>query len=113
MDLNRIKNLLKYALSVAGLEDPGNQELGPIHLVKYVYLGDLAYAEAHGGETFTNAPWVFYHYGPWSVEVFKQIEEVVSEIEVGKRVLTSTKFDNDSVRYRIRTAASCRHYSRN
>jgi len=60
MDLNRIKNLLKYALSVAGLEDPGNQELVPIHLVKYVYLGDLSYAEAHGGETFTNAPWVFY-----------------------------------------------------
>jgi hypothetical protein len=101
MDLNRIKNLLKYALSVAGLEDPGNQELGQIHLIKYVYLGDLAYAKAHDGETFTKVPWVFYHYGPWSLEVFKQIDEVITEIDAEKRTLTSQKFDSDSVRYKI------------
>ena len=102
MDINRTKMLLKYTLAVASLEDPGNQELGPIHLIKYVYLGDLGYAEAHGGETFTNVPWVFYHYGPWSLEVFKKIDEVVNEIGAEKRTLVSTRFDNDSVRYRIR-----------
>jgi hypothetical protein len=102
MDVNRVKSLIEYALTVAGLEDPGNQELGPIHLIKYVYLGDLAYAEAHGGETFTKAPWVFHHYGPWSLEVYRQIDGVVDEIGAQKRTLTSTKFENDTVRYRIR-----------
>jgi hypothetical protein len=101
MDLNKIRVLLKYALSVAGLEDPGNQELGPIHLIKYVYLGDLAYAEAHGGETFTKVPWTFYHYGPWSLEVFKQIDEVITEIGAETQPLASQKFDSDSVRYKI------------
>jgi hypothetical protein len=102
MDIDRVKSLIKYALAVAGLEDPGNQELGPIHLIKYAYLGDLSYAEAHGGETFTETPWIFYHYGPWSLEVFKQIDKVVEEIGAQKRTLTSPRFENDSVRYRFR-----------
>jgi hypothetical protein len=42
MDINKIDLLLKYILAAAGLEDLGNREVGPIHLVKYVYLSDLA-----------------------------------------------------------------------
>jgi hypothetical protein len=44
---------LKYILAAAGQEDYGNREVGPIHLINYVYLADLAFAERHGGETFT------------------------------------------------------------
>jgi hypothetical protein len=56
MDINKVDLLLKYILAATGQEDFGNREVGPIHLVKYVYLADLAFAEKHGGETFTGAP---------------------------------------------------------
>jgi hypothetical protein len=51
MNINKVDLLLKYILAVAGQEDYGNREVGPIHLIKYVYLADLAFAEKHGGET--------------------------------------------------------------
>ena len=53
--------LLKYALAVAGQEKPGNRELGAIHLVKYVYLADLAYADRHRGDTLTAVAWRFHN----------------------------------------------------
>ena len=42
MDMHKVDQLLKYVLVAAGQEDYGNREVGPIHLVKYVYLADLA-----------------------------------------------------------------------
>jgi hypothetical protein len=42
MDINKVDLLLKYILAIAGREDYGNREVGPIHLIKYVYLADLA-----------------------------------------------------------------------
>jgi hypothetical protein len=42
MDINKVELLLKYILVAAGQEDLGNREVGPIHLIKYVYLADLA-----------------------------------------------------------------------
>lgn len=48
MDINKVDLLLKYILTAAGQEDSGHREVGPIHLVKYVYLADLAFAEGHG-----------------------------------------------------------------
>jgi hypothetical protein len=56
MDINKVDLLLKYILAAAGQEDYGNREVGPIHLIKYVYLADLAFAEKHEGETFTGNP---------------------------------------------------------
>ena len=62
----------KYILATSGQEDYGNREVGPIHLVKYVYLADLAFAEKRGGETITGIPWRFHHFGPWSPEVYNR-----------------------------------------
>jgi hypothetical protein len=42
MDINKVELLLKYILVAAGQDDLGNREVGPIHLIKYVYLADLA-----------------------------------------------------------------------
>jgi hypothetical protein len=56
MDIKKVDQLLKYILAAAGQADYGNREVGPIHLIKYVYLADLAFAEKHGGETFTWRP---------------------------------------------------------
>jgi hypothetical protein len=50
MDQDRIDHVIQLAVLVAGREDdPFDRELGPIHLIKYVYLADLAHAERHGG----------------------------------------------------------------
>ena len=45
----RVEAVFGYALAVAAQADhPRDRELGPIHLLKYLYLADVAYAEAHG-----------------------------------------------------------------
>ena len=41
MDINKVDQLLKYILAAAGQEDFRNREVGPIHLIKYVYLAGL------------------------------------------------------------------------
>ena len=51
MVLNRVDLLLKFIIAAAGQEDYGDREVGPIHLIKYVYLADLAFAEKYDGET--------------------------------------------------------------
>jgi len=48
--------LLKYILASAGQEDPGPREVGPIHLIKYVYLADLIFAEKHRGKPIPAPP---------------------------------------------------------
>lgn len=101
MDLNRVDLILKYCLACSGQKDPGERELGPIHLIKYVYLADLYYAERHQGKTFTGIPWQFYNFGPWSLEVFQRIEPVIRETGATERRYVSTKYDNDAIRYSL------------
>jgi hypothetical protein len=100
MDVSRIDLLLKYTVAAAGQEDAGKRELGPIHLTKYVYLADLAFAESHGGRTFTRARWRFHHFGPWSSEVYERIAPAVAEIGAVERHIHS-KFSDDGVRWSV------------
>lgn len=100
MDVSRADLVLKFALTAAGQNDAGERELGPIHLLKYVYLADLAYAASHEGETFTGAPWRFYHYGPWSAEVNDRIRPAVSSIHANEVRYQST-FSDDFVRWML------------
>jgi hypothetical protein len=86
VDAVRVDTLIQYALAVASKEDDErDRELGPIHLLKYVYLGDLAYAEKHAGQTYTAAPWEFYKFGPWSQAVHDRIEPAAAAIEASVR----------------------------
>ncbi|HUT71926.1 MAG TPA: hypothetical protein VMW89_14755 [Desulfatiglandales bacterium] len=101
MDMNRVDTLLRYILLVAGQEDPGNRELGPIHLVKYVYLADLAHSQWHKGPTYTNVPWIFHRFGPWSTEVYKRIEPVVRELDASERRISSPKYEDDFFRWEL------------
>ncbi|HEX2224370.1 MAG TPA: hypothetical protein VHN15_09205 [Thermoanaerobaculia bacterium] len=101
MNPSRADLLIQYALAAAAQEDAGRRELGPIHLIKYVYLGDLAYAEEHAGETFTGAPWKFHHFGPWAVEVFQRIEPAVSAVHASERVFNS-RHGEDAKRWSLR-----------
>ena len=90
VDLSRIDLLVQYALLVAGEgDDLFERQLGPIHLVKYVYLGDLAYAQRNNGETFTGIEWKFHNFGPWSNTVHERIAPALQAIGADKRTFES------------------------
>jgi hypothetical protein len=97
----KIDLLIQFILAVAGQEDEGGGELGMIHLIKYAYLADLAYAEHHNGETYTGIPWKFHHYGPWSEEVFLRIEPALAAINAQKREFYSSTYDKDLIRWSV------------
>ena len=99
---DRIDRLIQYALAVAGQLDFGQRELGPIHLVKYVYVGDFAYSEVHEGDIFTEAPWRFYHFGPWTEEVHARIAPAVEAVEAKHRKFTSARYEGEFSRFLLR-----------
>jgi hypothetical protein len=102
IDLSRVDHVVQFALAAAsGEDDRANRELGPIHLLKHVYLADLAHADRHGGATFTGAPWRFHHFGPWTVDVYNRIGPATSAVGAAERRFTSTRSDTDGVRYRL------------
>jgi hypothetical protein len=97
---NKIDQVISYALAAADQEDFGNRELGPIHLIKYVYLADLAFAEANAGQTFTGVVWRFYHFGPWSEEIYERIEPTVRQLGAAERRVPS-KYADDALRWSL------------
>lgn len=96
---DRVDLLIQFCLAVAGEGDPGEQALGPIHLVKYVYLADLIYAASNEGQTFTGSSWRFHHFGPWSTEVWKRIEPAALAAGIPQITIPSTKYERDAVVY--------------
>lgn len=96
--------LIQYALLVAGEEDDyPDRQLGPIHLIKYVYLADLAFAAANHGKTFTGADWKFYKFGPWSAAVYERIEPALFAIRANKHSFPSDFEDRENwVRWELR-----------
>ena len=101
MYADKIDLILQYILSVAGQADWHSGELGMIHLIKYVYLGDLSYAEYHNAETFTGISWRFHCYGPWSQEIYLRIEPALADINAQRRVFHSSGYDRDFERWSI------------
>lgn len=102
MNAEAVDSVIRYALAVAAENDDWpERQLGPIHLIKYVYLADLAYAERHDGEIYTRAPWRFHHYGPWAAGVFERIEPAATACGAEIERISSSQFESDFVRYRL------------
>src|SRR5215218_10813070 len=102
MDAKKVDLLIQYALAVASEEDhPYDRELRPIHLIKYCYLADLAYARNHDGKSFTDALWQFYHYGPWSRDLFLRVEPAARQIGADERRF-STARQEDAVSWSLK-----------
>lgn len=99
IDINRIDLLLQYALVVAGQDTGWDRELGMIHLIKYVYLADFAYAEKHDGQSYTGIPWRFYHFGPWAEEVYQRIEPALTAIDAEKKIIPNPRDEKDVIRW--------------
>lgn len=79
VDTDKIDLIIQFALLAAGDEDDFfDRQLGPIHLIKYVYLADLSFAKRNNGESFTGVDWEFYKFGPWSQQVNERVEPALS-----------------------------------
>jgi hypothetical protein len=99
-DLARVHNILQFALGIASQNDDWrSRELGPIHLIKYLYIADLAYAKAHDGETYTGIPWRFHRFGPWSEEAYQELEPALATVNAEKKCIPG-KFEDDFIRWR-------------
>lgn len=88
--------IIQYSLLAAGDEDDYlSRQLGPIHIIKYVYLADLNYAKHNEGETYTGAEWIFYKFGPWSQDVYARIEPALLAINANKKSIPSDFEDKE------------------
>lgn len=97
METKLVDQLIQFAVLHAGRsEDWQRRELGPIHIVKHLYLADLKVAE-QDGKTLTDADWRFHHFGPWSTAVFNRIDPALERAE--KRVFQS-QYDSDATRWK-------------
>lgn len=107
MDPSRLDLVLQCALAAAAQEDdPWQRELGPIHLIKYAYLADLAHAARHAGETYTQVPWRFYNFGPWALEVNERIPGAAESAGAERRTFSSAKYDGERTRYLLQDDAA-------
>ncbi len=98
LDHTRLDRIYQYILATARqLDDFAQRELGPIHLLKYAYLADLAHASSRG-ETFTGADWSFFHFGPWSAAAHERIEPALLAASATKKTVKS-RFADDFIRY--------------
>lgn len=90
IDIDKVDLILQYALLLAGEEDDYfDRQLGPIHLIKYVYLADLAYARRNKGQTYTGTEWTFYKFGPWAQSVNARIEPALNALLAERKVFQS------------------------
>ena len=82
--------VIQYSLLAAGDEDDYiDRQLGPIHIIKYVYLADLVYAKHNNGQSFTGIDWQFYKFGPWSQAVHARIEPALKAIHANRNQFPS------------------------
>lgn len=101
----KIDRLLQFILLTAGEEDEYTDRwLSPIHLIKYVYLADLAHARNNNGETYTGLNWKFHHYGPWEVTCYERIEPALLAVDAEKRVFQSKYYEDDRDRWYARNS---------
>ncbi len=101
-DKEKIDHILQYALLVAAQSDDYlDRQLGPIHLIKYVYLADMDYAKYHDGQTYTGIDWKFHNFGPWSTTVFNQIDVALKPFGAERRTFQSIYGDDDCIRWRM------------
>ena len=100
---DNIDLVIQYTLLVAGEEDNFiDRDLGPIHLIKYVYLADLYYAQRNNGDTFTGVDWKFFNFGPWSAPVHARISPALAAVNADKSTFESKYEDkNDWYRWQL------------
>lgn len=100
MNKQNIDKIYQFAVLVAGdLDDFVSSRLGPIHLLKYLYLADLCHAKRTFGESYSGIEWQFYNFGPWSSEAHARMEESLKYIHVDVNELDSKYGEGEIKRF--------------
>jgi hypothetical protein len=100
IDRNKVHRVVQYALLVAAEADEFfERELGPIHLIKYLYLADMDYAKFHNGETYTGLDWRFHHFGPWTATALQELEPALAAIGARRTQIPSGYGEKDFERW--------------
>lgn len=94
--------IYQYALLLAAEENWDQRELGPIHLLKFACLADLAHAKYNGGETYTGIEWKFHTFGPWSNPAHALIQTAADELGAETKTIPSAYDEGDFIRYVVR-----------
>ena len=95
--------IYQYSLLIAGdMGDSYAYRLGPIHLLKYLYLADCSYASRNSGKSFSGIEWRFYNFGPWSSEAHSRIQNSMSAIGAITHQFISDYSDDDYFRFEKR-----------
>lgn len=96
MNIERFNDVIEYALLLAGQQ---GAQLGEIHLLKYAYLFDLKYAQAHSGSTFTGIRWKFLHFGPYAQAAQTAIPVLMNAIRADERRIADNQHEHEYVRW--------------
>ena len=86
------KDILIQVLSEAAEK---GKSLGKTRLIKFLYLTEVEYCRENG-ERLTNLRWLFYHYGPYALE----LEDILAEREFEK-VEIKTQDDKEVFLFRV------------
>lgn len=90
MNQQAVADLVRFALATAARLDQ-RVDLGPIHLMKLLFIADWAYAQRHNGETYTGIPWKFHHFGPYCDGVVAELERAVPTVGTQDRSFFGSK----------------------
>lgn len=102
IDKDRIRDTIVFALlTAAENDDYTRRELGEIHLIKYLYLADLAHARWNHGQSFTGTDWIFYKFGPWSQMLHAAILACLTEVGAELHTFSSRFGEEDCKRWHI------------
>lgn len=110
MDTALVQSLIEYILAEASQDEDWQQrELGPIHIIKYVYLADMYFAMSNEGRTYTGIEWQFYNFGPWSPELYNEIPKAAKIIGANFRTFESG-YAKDGMRWSITGSSTHENY---
>lgn len=71
----------------------GGEGVTVTSLVKFVYLADFYYAQENGGKTLTGLPWIFFHYGPYSMPLQRDLEGFMASGILAKQAIEDRDFE--------------------
>jgi len=91
---------VRFALTAASRLDPP-VPLGPIHLMKFAYLADWAVAQRQSGESLTQIPWRFYHFGPYCDAIEEDLAKAVGRGSAEDRSFYGFKSGRDVKRWSV------------
>ncbi|WP_243294134.1 MULTISPECIES: Panacea domain-containing protein [Geothrix] len=105
MNQQVIRDLVRFALAAAARQDH-RVDLGPIHLLKLLFLADWAFAQGNSGKTYTGIPWRFHNFGPYCYEAVAEVEDTVHASGVEDRSFLGSKSGREVKRWSFERTAS-------